>query len=152
METMRDKNGKEMITGQAVKIENAYFKNDNGFYFITNSPGDATWCGSDYGLIKIAKSGKISTASGNVGFWPLTAFVNSREKRIACREHNKQFATIEIIEGVPTENIVEYFNYKSELEKGSLKRSIWDFGEDSNVVKTSKAIIEHYEKVVERIK
>ena len=35
---MLDKNGKEMVTGCVVEIKNAYFKTDNGLYFIEKSP------------------------------------------------------------------------------------------------------------------
>ena len=59
---MLDKNGVELRTGQIVKITGAYFKNDNGLYFVTHSPGDPGWCGSNYSLTKISKAGKISKA------------------------------------------------------------------------------------------
>ena len=55
---MQDKNGIEMKTGDIVEITGAYFKNDNGLYFIDCSPGDPNWCGSDYSLKRISKSGK----------------------------------------------------------------------------------------------
>lgn len=38
--TMLDKNGVEICTGQVVKVTGAFFKNDNGLYFVDNSPGD----------------------------------------------------------------------------------------------------------------
>ena len=42
---MLDKNGVEIKTGDIVEISGAYFKNDNGLYFVTHSPGDPTWSG-----------------------------------------------------------------------------------------------------------
>ena len=36
---MLDKNGIEMKTGMIVQISGAYFKNDNGTYYIDRSPG-----------------------------------------------------------------------------------------------------------------
>ena len=59
---MLDKNGVKMRTGDIVRITDAFFKNDNGLYFIENSPGDPNWCGRDHCLKKISKSGKISKA------------------------------------------------------------------------------------------
>ena len=57
---MIDKNGIEIKTGMIVEITGAYFKNDNALYFVTNSPGDPSWCGSDHSLKRISKAGKIS--------------------------------------------------------------------------------------------
>ena len=37
---MVDKNGVEMKTGDIVRVSGAYFKNDNGLWFIERSPGD----------------------------------------------------------------------------------------------------------------
>ena len=45
---MLDKNGVEIRTGCIVEITGAYFKNDNGLYFVQRSPGDPSWCGKDY--------------------------------------------------------------------------------------------------------
>ena len=50
---MKDKNSKEIKTGMIVKISGAYFENDNGLYFVENSPGDPSWCGSDHCLKRI---------------------------------------------------------------------------------------------------
>ena len=44
---MLDKNGVEIRTGCIVEITGAYFKNDNGLWFVEHSPGDPSWCGSD---------------------------------------------------------------------------------------------------------
>ena len=49
---MLDKNGVEIRTGCIVEITGAYFKNDNGLYFVQRSPGDPSWSGSDYCLKK----------------------------------------------------------------------------------------------------
>ena len=35
---MFDKSGVEIRTGQVVKVTGAFFKNDNGRYFVDNSP------------------------------------------------------------------------------------------------------------------
>ena len=57
---MLDKNGKEIKTGDVVRISGAYFKNDNAIFFVTHSPGDITWSGKYHSLHKISKAGKIS--------------------------------------------------------------------------------------------
>ena len=53
---MKEKNGIEMKTGDIVEISGAYFKNDNGLYFIEYSPGDPSWSGLDYCLKRISKT------------------------------------------------------------------------------------------------
>ena len=56
---MLDKNGKEMVTGCVVEIKNAYFKTDNGLYFIEKSPEELGWLGSDYCLLKLKKKRSV---------------------------------------------------------------------------------------------
>lgn len=66
---MVDKNGVEMKTGDVVLISGAFFKNDNGLWFIERSPGDPSWCGSSYSLTK-SSSGTVSPARQNITFAP----------------------------------------------------------------------------------
>ena len=63
---MLDKNGKEMVTGCVVEIKNAYFKTDNGLYFVEKSPEELGWLGSDYCLLKLKRNGQLSTAKKNI--------------------------------------------------------------------------------------
>lgn len=68
---MVDKNGVEMKTGDVVLISGAFFKNDNGLWFIERSPGDPSWCGSSYSLTKLKRNGQPSTAKYNLCSWPI---------------------------------------------------------------------------------
>ena len=77
---MLDKNGMEIKTGMVVEIKDAFFKNDNGLYFVEHSVGDPDWCGSDHSLRKISKRGKISQAKHNLCFWPIGIFISDRFK------------------------------------------------------------------------
>ena len=97
---MTDKNGKEIKTGDIVKIEGGYFKADNGTFLVKYSPGDPSWLGNDYSLKKCNKKGKESTAKYATAFWPLMITVNNYETRIKARQHNAEHATIEIIGSV----------------------------------------------------
>ena len=99
---MMDKNGKELKTGQIVKIEGGYFKSDNGIFLVGNSPNDPNWLGSDYSLRKCNKHGVESKNKYAVAFFPLMVTVSSREKRLLAREHNAKNATIEVIGEVKT--------------------------------------------------
>lgn len=148
---MLDKNGIEMITGNIVEIKNALFKNDNGIYFIANSPGDASWCGSDYGLTKMCKNGKLSTSDRNIAFWPLISFTNNRQKNADSKVHNAINATIEIINNIDTSEVINYFHSEVESLEKQATRQAWDFGEDSEIVRKTTTIVDHYKNVVERL-
>ena len=97
---MNDKNGKQIKTGDIVRIEGGYFKADNGTFLVEKSPGDPIWSGSDYCLKKCNKKGEESTAKYTTAFWPLIVTVNSRDKRLEAKRHNAEHATIEIIGSV----------------------------------------------------
>jgi len=97
---MTDKNGKEIKTGDIVRIEGGYFKADNGTFLVKSSPGDPNWSGLDYCLTKCNKKGIESVSKYSTSFWPLMITVNSRDKHYIAKQHNKEHATIEIIGSV----------------------------------------------------
>lgn len=86
---MVDKNGVEMKTGDVVLISGAFFKNDNGLWFIERSPGDPSWCGSSYSLTKLKRNGQPSTAKYNLCSWPIAIFTNSWAKRNEAHAWNE---------------------------------------------------------------
>lgn len=145
--TITDINGKEMKTGDIVEIKNAYFKNDNGIYFVANTPGDPTWIGNDYSLNKICKNGKISTNKKSIAFWPLSAFTNNREKNRKCREWNAVNATIEVISAIDNKEVIEYFRSETERTKRRYDHDILYYGE-CNSTETEKAIYDFYFSLV----
>jgi hypothetical protein len=118
---MLDKNGREIKTGDIVKIEGGYFKADNGTFLVEKSPGDPSWSGSDYCLKKCNKKGVESTSKYATAFWPLMITVSSRDKSIAAKQHNKEHATIEIIGSVKVyELVVKQTRYCDEYEHKEL--------------------------------
>ena len=144
---MQDKNGVEMVTGMVVKIENAYFKTDNGLYFIAHSPGDPTWCGSDYSLHKITAKGKPKENHA-IGFWPIAVFVSSRDKRIAAKKHNADHATIEVVSNIPMDGIKAFFEKK---QKNALERLDWEERQYGGKQETTKACHDFYKILAEKI-
>ena len=94
---MKDKNGKEIKHGDTVKIENGYFKADNGTFQIVHAPGDNDWSGNDYCLYRLNKNGSISNSKYNIAFWPLMVTVSSFRQRCEAKQHNAQYATIEVL-------------------------------------------------------
>jgi len=103
---MTDKNGKEIKTGDIVRIEGGYFKADNGTFLVEKSPGDPNWLGSDYCLKKCNKKGEESKAKYSTAFWPLMVTTNSYQKRHEAKHHNAEHATIEVIGSVKVYNLL----------------------------------------------
>lgn len=148
---MLDKNGREIKTGDVVRISGAYFKNDNGFYFVENSAGDPSWCGTDHCLKKISKKGKISVAKYNICFWPIHVCVSDRIKRAEANEWNREHAEIEIVDGIDRTEIANHFREEADSMIPALKRIYWDFGEESDYYKKQKSIQAHYLSVADSI-
>lgn len=141
---MLDKNGVEIETGHIVEITGAYFKNDNGLYFVTRSPGDPGWCGSDHSLTKISKTGKISKAKYNLCFWPIISVVSDRFKSAEARAWNKEHAQIEVKTIKNMAEVAAYFQAKADELTEYIRRATYDFGEDSESVVLNKEIRAHY--------
>lgn len=148
---MLDKNGMEIKTGMVVEIKDAFFKNDNGLYFVEHSAGDPDWCGSDHSLRKISKRGKISQAKHNLCFWPIGIFISDRFKAAEARTWNKEHATIEIRTEIDRSEVAAHFDQMAEDLTDQIQREAWDYGEDSQAVKTSTAIQKHYRQVASEI-
>lgn len=141
----------KLKTGDIVKIENAYFKSDNGLYFVTHCPGDVNWLGNDYCLKKICKSGKLSKAKYSTCFWPLCSYVNDREKAAEADAWNKENAIIAKIYNVNTEFIIEYFKNKVEEFKEKYKNNAMYYGEKYKYTIIAKNTLEHYQNIVKRM-
>lgn len=148
---MLDKNGVEIKTGAIVEITGAFFKNDCGLYFVQTSPGDPTWCGSDHSLKRISKAGKISKAKYSHCFWPIAIFVSDRAKRREANAWNKAHAEIEVKAVKDMSEVIAYFQEKADSLRAYIKRKVWDFGEDSEVVQKDRAMLAHYEAVIAEI-
>ena len=149
---MTDKNNRTMKTGDVVEITGAYFKNDNGLYFVEHTPGDPNWSGRDHCLRRIKRNGELSTAKDNICFWPIHAFVNSRDKRAAANQWNQEHAEIEIKTFPHTEHIAAYFADEADSLDATIKRYTWDFGEDCQTVKDTKETQAFYRSVADGLR
>lgn len=132
---MLDKNGIEIKTGDVVEITGAYFKNDNGLYFVEHSAGDPGWSGKDHCLRKISKTGKISTAKYNLCFWPISISTNSWIKRAEAKQWNVEHAEIAIRTDIDKTRIAEYFKAEAEGMEPEIENMTWNFGHDCQCVK-----------------
>ena len=144
---MNDKNNRTMKTGDVVEITGAYFKNDNGLYFVEHTPGDPNWIGRGHCLRRIKRNGELSTAKDNICFWPISAYVNSRDKQAAANEWNREHAEIEIKRFPNTAHIAAYFASEAASLDATIKRYTWDFGEDCQTVKDAKETQAFYRSI-----
>ncbi|MDO4315126.1 MAG: hypothetical protein Q4C45_05065 [Oscillospiraceae bacterium] len=148
---MLDKNGVEIKTGAIVEISGAYFKNDNGLYFVTHSPGDPSWCGSDHCLKKISRKGKISTAKHNLCFWPIAVFVSDTSKRAAAGRWNKEHAEIEVKTVQDMSEVAAFFQAEADGLNEQIRRLVWNFGEDHPEAVQLRKTQAHYEAVARAV-
>ena len=149
---MTDKNNRTMKTGDVVEITGAYFKNDNGLYFVEHTPGDPNWSGRDHCLRRIKRNGELSAAKDNICFWPIHAFVNSRDKRAAANQWNQEHAEIEIKTFPNTAHIAAFFTAEADSLDVTIKRYTWDFGEDCQTVKDTKETQAFYRSVADGLR
>ncbi len=149
---MTDKNNRTMKTGDVVEITGAYFKNDNGLYFVEHTPGDPNWSGRDHCLRRIKRNGELSTAKDNICFWTISVYVNSRDKRAAANQWNQEHAEIEIKTFPHTEHIAAYFAREAASLDATIKRYTWDFGEDCQTVKDAKETQAFYRSIADGLR
>ena len=143
---MYDKNGVELKCGDVVRISGAYFKNDNGLYFVDRVPGVPNWTGKQASLKKICKNGRISTAKYNLCFWPISVFVSDPWKRAAAYDHNKEYATIEVVRDVPRGDVAAHFQEEADELFEAVKHYKWQgFAED--VIKPQEDAAMFYQRV-----
>ena len=148
---MLDKNGVEIRTGCIVEITGAFFKNDNGLYFVDRSPGDPSWCGQDYSLKKIGKTGKISKAKYNICFWPICSCVSDRYKTAEANAWNKEHAQIEVKAIKNMAEVAAHFQAEADSLNDRIRWTVYNFGETHPEVAQLKALQAHFEAVANSV-
>lgn len=112
-------------TGDVVRISGAYFKNDNGFWFVDRTPGDCNWCGSDWSLKRLCKNGKVSTGKNNLAFWPLKSYCSDRMKNALANDWNLEHAKIEKVPGFPLFGVIEHFQEEEKKTADYIEWNRW---------------------------
>ena len=148
---MLDKNNKEIKTGDIVRISGAYFKNDNGLYYVESSPGDPSWLGSNHSLKKITKNGKISTAKYNICFWPISITVSNWEKKILAKEHNAKYAEIEVVSGIDKTEIINHFTASANALDSQIEYALYNYGEENECYKLPVRVKNFFLDVADRL-
>lgn len=147
-----DKNGTELRTGMIVQISGAYFKNDNGLFFIDRSPGDAGWSGNYYSLHKISRAGKISRAKYNLCSWPLVSYVSDRWKTAAANDWNRKHAAIEAVTLPNMAEVKAHFQAQADNERARIEDYSRRFGWDEKTLSIYRAMEAHFRAVADSIK
>ena len=150
--TFFDSNGREILTGDVVRISNAYFKVDNGVYFVSDKGGDPSTCGTDITLHRLNRDGSLSAGKNKIAFWPLKAFCNDKMKNALSEDWNKANARIEVIDGHANGGVIEYFENGASNAFDRLDRIKWDWGKHSSEYVRTDRIRRHYLSVANRLK
>ena len=115
---MKDKNDVQIKAGDIVRIEGAFFKNDNGLYYVEQDGTNKVYRGGDsLTLYKICKNGKLSTAKHNICFFPIISTVSDHTKTAQANAWNKEHATIEVVYNVDNSNVIERFEEEARRAK-----------------------------------
>ena len=148
---MKDINGVEIKTGDAVRISDSFFKNDNGLWFVEHSPGDVSWSGNDYCLYRLNKNGTLSVRKDKIAFWPLASYVSDREKSARAFDWNRENAKIEVVHDVDRSCVRDHFSEHAESMKPCLERLAMNWGKHSAVYINDYKIYRHYLAVAESV-
>lgn len=150
--TFFDSNGREILTGDVVRISGAYFKVDNGVYFVSDKEGDPTTCGTDITLHRINRDGSLSAGKNKIAFWPLLHFCSDRTKRALADDWDAANAKIEVVDGHANGGVIGYFEDGASNAFDRLDRIKWDWGKHSSEYVRTDRIRRHYLSVANRLK
>lgn len=138
----------QMKTGDIVRITGAYFKNDNGLYVVTRSPGDPSWSGDYYSLTKVGVSGKLSTAKYNLGSWPIMVMVSGGAKAAEAKAWNAAHAEIHPAAVKDMSGVIDYFRAQAEECREMVEHYSPYWGAGSIDIANYRSAQEFYEAVV----
>lgn len=145
-----DKNGTTIQAGDIVEIKGAFFKNDNGFWYVDQDSTNPAYTGTGLTLHKIGKTGKISTSKGRIAFWPLFCCTSNRAKNAEANDWNTEHATIEITNKVNNAQVVEAFQkLVAEYKEAAEYYEMRGYGEAW--IKPNMDNAEYYGKALERM-
>ena len=103
---MKDKNEREILLGDIVRVTGSCVKSYNGTYFVENA-GDT----DDESIVmkKINRDGTISKNKYGTAFYPLICFMSDRWKSKEINEYNRKYAQIEVITGISNKYVIAAF-------------------------------------------
>lgn len=140
---MLDKNGRKIMMGDIVRVENGFFKSSNGLFFVESKSEESLW------LAKISKQGKISVNSKSGQSWPLSSYCSDRIKSHEASAHNKEHATIEVAEGINTFYIVQRF--QESLDTAKKRLDYWNRNNNKADAAREEKRIAELEEAIARI-
>lgn len=147
-----DKNGRRIHVGDIVKIEGAYFKKANAYFYVEVDDETPCCSGNHLHLHKIGKTGKVSTAKDHLEFWPLMNFTNRLLDLRPIEETNAR-ATIEIVDNIKNTEVVQTMKDKIKMYENLVKDLVekQGFSPFEDYVKGLTDTIEFLQKHLKRI-
>lgn len=149
---IKDIYGNVIKTGDIVRIGWTYFKRDSGLYFVSEQEGDPTTSGTGLTLRRIRKDGTLSEGKNTIAFWPMIHFCNDRAKRAMADDWDSEHATIEVMAGINTDHIADYFLTVAKASEERCNRIKWDWGKHSRDYVLNVKIRRHCLAVADRLK
>ncbi len=140
----------DIRTGDIVEITGAYFKNDNGYYFVERSPGDHNWSSNGYCLKKISKKGKISKSKYSICFFPIMVTTNSYQKRLEATAWNNEHAEIYKRKIDNMSEVEAYFTEQLNDSENNYNEYIKHYRD--NDAKQEEKTIEYFREIIKYIK
>lgn len=104
-----------------------------------------------HSLRKISKRGQNQPGEAQPLFLADRNFHQRPVQSAEARTWNKEHATIEIRTEIDRSEVAAHFDQMAEDLTDQIQREAWDYGEDSQTVKTSTAIQKHYRQVASEI-
>lgn len=111
---MKDKNGKEILLGDIVRVTGSCVKSYNGTYYVKNSGSPD--CDTII-MIKINKDGEISHSKYRTKFFPLICFVGNRRKQQEINQYNAKYAQIEVITSIRSGQVIADFEEEAKQNR-----------------------------------
>ena len=141
---MFDKNGREIQTGDIVKIEGGYFKTSNGSFYVSSLDNERRlW------LHRVKKNGEICVDSASsTQSWPLSSYCSDPRKNAEAKKHNAEHVTIEVVDDINPWHVAERFRQKAAERREAAENARRRGGGDPERCEQEAA---QYEAVAERV-
>lgn len=142
---MKDCNGCEIKAGDVVKIDGAYFKHQNGYFFVERDGSGSINRKGHILLHRISKFGQISNKSDCILDYPFDF------DQMCAKKWNNKNAKIEIVHSIDMREVIIYFKREYELADFDAK---WArvYGKPDGVIEELKKEADWFKSINERLK
>ncbi len=147
---MKDSNGKEIRTGDFVRVSGAYFKTSNGLFLVT-SAGDTPNCyGGSVWMHKVKQSGELCVnRAGSTQSLPIGYYCSDARKNREAKAHDAENLRFEVVDNVPTYYAAEHFRAEAQKYGEQAEYQRQQFGNDR--AEQARTLSDFYTAVAERL-